>query len=72
MQDDWKSVRADRERSLCATLLVWLFCAAGAAQDRLPLVLQWASPVPYGIAISAGAILLVWLQNSAILTTVPF
>ncbi len=39
--------------------------AAGAAQDNLPVVLQWASPVPYGIAISAGAILVIWLQNSA-------
>lgn len=39
--------------------------AAGASQERLPLVLQWASPVPYGIAISAGAILVIWLQNSA-------
>jgi len=39
--------------------------AAGATQDRLPVVLQWASPVPYGIAISAGAILVIWLQNSA-------
>lgn len=38
---------------------------AGASQDRLPVVLQWASPVPYGIAISAGAILVIWLQNSA-------
>lgn len=41
--------------------------AAGASQERLPLVLQWASPVPYGIAISAGAILVIWLQNSAAL-----
>ncbi|NNE82531.1 MAG: peptidase [Alphaproteobacteria bacterium] len=39
--------------------------AASASQDRLPLVLQWASPIPYGIAISAGAILMIWLQNSA-------
>jgi prepilin peptidase CpaA len=38
---------------------------AGAAQDNLPAVLQWASPVPYGIAISSGAILVIWLQNSA-------
>lgn len=37
---------------------------ASASQDRLPLVLQWASPIPYGIAISAGAILMIWLQNS--------
>lgn len=37
--------------------------AGGASQDRLPLVLKWASPIPYGIAISAGAILLIWLQN---------
>lgn len=40
---------------------------AGASQERLPLVLRWASPVPYGIAISAGAILVIWLQNSATL-----
>ena len=46
--------------------------AAGAAQDRLPIVLQRASPVPYGIAISAGAILLIWLQNSARLAVVSF
>jgi prepilin peptidase CpaA len=39
--------------------------AASASQDSLPLVLQWASPIPYGIAISAGAILMIWLQNSA-------
>lgn len=39
--------------------------AAGASQESLPVVLQWASPVPYGIAISAGAILVIWLQNSA-------
>jgi prepilin peptidase CpaA len=39
--------------------------AASASQERLPLVLQWASPIPYGIAISAGAILMIWLQNSA-------
>ncbi len=38
---------------------------AGATQERLPLVLQWASPVPYGIAIGAGAILVIWLQNRA-------
>lgn len=41
---------------------------AGASQDRLPLVLKWASPVPYGIAISIGAILMIWLQNWADLT----
>ena len=34
-------------------------------QERLPVVLRWASPVPYGIAISAGAILVMWLHNSA-------
>lgn len=38
---------------------------AGASQERLPMVLKWASPVPYGIAISAGAILMIWLQNLA-------
>ena len=38
------------------------FRAAGTQQQRLPLVLKWASPVPYGIAISAGAILMIWLQ----------
>ncbi len=43
---------------------------AGAAQDNLPVVLRWASPVPYGIAISAGAILVIWLQHSAILFAV--
>jgi prepilin peptidase CpaA len=37
--------------------------AAGASQERLPLALQRVSPVPYGIAISAGAILVIWLQN---------
>ena len=41
--------------------------AASVPQERLPMVLQRASPVPYGIAISAGAILLIWLQNSAAL-----
>lgn len=39
--------------------------AGSASQDRLPVVLQWAKPVPYGIAISAGAILVIWLQHSA-------
>lgn len=39
--------------------------AAGASQERLPLVLKWTSPIPYGIAISAGAILMIWLQNLA-------
>lgn len=34
--------------------------AAGASQERLPVALRWASPVPYGIAISAGAILVIW------------
>lgn len=38
--------------------------SAGATQERLPLVLQWANPIPYGIAISAGAILVIWLHNS--------
>jgi prepilin peptidase CpaA len=37
--------------------------AASASQDRLPVILQWASPIPYGIAISAGAILMILLQN---------
>ena len=46
--------------------------AAGAAQDRLPVVLQRRSPVPYGIAICAGAILVIWLQNSARLAAVSF
>lgn len=41
--------------------------AASASQDRLPLVLQWASPIPYGIAISAGAILMIWVQKRDIL-----
>ena len=41
--------------------------AASVPQERLPMVLQRSSPVPYGIAISAGAILLIWLQNSATL-----
>lgn len=41
--------------------------SAGATQERLPLVLQWASPIPYGVAISTAAILVIWLQNSAIL-----
>lgn len=40
---------------------------AGASQDRLPLVLQWTSPIPYGIAISGGAIFVIWLQNRALL-----
>ncbi len=41
---------------------------AAATQERLPVALQWDSPVPYGIAISAGAILVIWLQNGASLT----
>ncbi len=44
--------------------------AAGAAQDRLPVILQRASPVPYGIASSAGAILGIWRGNSASLAAV--
>jgi len=39
--------------------------AAAVSQDSLPVVLRRVSPVPYGIAISAGAILLIWRQNSA-------
>jgi len=41
---------------------------AGASQERLPEVLKWAGPIPYGIAISVGAILVIWLQNFANLT----
>lgn len=44
------------------------FRLAGAEQDRLPVALRWGNPVPYGIAISAGAILVMWLQSSEILT----
>ncbi len=52
-------------------IVLWLLRAAlrptAIEQARLPVVLRWASPVPYGIAISAGAILVIWLHNSAIL-----
>ena len=51
--------------SIVLLLLRYGLRTAGASQDRLPVVLQWASPVPYGIAISAGAILVIWQQNSA-------
>ena len=37
-----------------------------ATQENLPVALRWASPVPYGIAISAGAILVLWLQNRTV------
>lgn len=53
--------------SIVLLLLRFGLRTAGASQDRLPVVLQMASPVPYGIAISAGAILVIWLQNSATL-----
>ena len=41
--------------------------AAAVPPERLPLALRKGSPVPYGIAISVGAILNIWLQNSAAL-----
>ena len=44
--------------------------AAGAAPDRVPVVFQSGKPVPYGIAIAVGAILLIWLQNQAALAAV--
>jgi prepilin peptidase CpaA len=53
--------------SIVLLLLRFGLRTAGASQERLPVVLQWASPVPYGIAISAGAILVIWLENSATL-----
>lgn len=48
-------------------LVTRLALRPASAQDRLPLVLRWANPVPYGIAISSGAIFVLWLQYGSLL-----
>lgn len=53
---------------LAVTLIILRAAARRIApQERLPMVLRWTGPVPYGVAIGVGAIVIIGLQNRAVL-----